>query len=86
MNTSSCNKTSNEFCSEFITVLAKVWGQDSLFGIAIRLRAGRSGVVFQNVQRGSGPHPASFGMGVGNTSPGIKRSGREVDQSNPSSD
>jgi hypothetical protein len=36
------------------------------------------------VRTGSGAHPASYQMGTGATSPGIKRQGREADHS-PSS-
>jgi hypothetical protein len=37
------------------------------------------------VQAGSGAHPASYAMGIGALSLGIKRPGREADHSLPSS-
>jgi hypothetical protein len=37
------------------------------------------------VQTGSEAHPASYPVGIGVFSPGIKRSGREADQSLPPS-
>jgi hypothetical protein len=37
------------------------------------------------VQTGSGTHPASNPMGTGGSFPGVKRPGREVDHSPPSS-
>jgi hypothetical protein len=36
------------------------------------------------MQRDSGAHPASYPMGTGGFSPGVKRPGREADHSLPS--
>jgi hypothetical protein len=57
------------------------------------LRAGRPGFdsrqrqnvsLLYSVQAGSGAHPASYPMGIGAISPGVKRQGREADHSPPS--
>jgi hypothetical protein len=37
------------------------------------------------VQTGSGVHPTSYEMGTGGSFPGVKRQGREADQSTPTS-
>jgi len=60
-------------------------------GIASRLRTGRSGVrmligkrgfsLLQNVQTGSGAHPASCSVGTVAVCPEVKRPGREVSDS-----
>jgi hypothetical protein len=41
--------------------------------------------LFQCFQTGSGAHPASYPMGTGALSPGVKRPGREADHSPPTS-
>ena len=66
----------------------------SVVGIATKLRAGWSGVqllvgasdlcLLQNVQTGSGVHPAVYSMGTG-FFPGIKQLGRDVNHPPPSS-
>jgi hypothetical protein len=40
--------------------------------------------IHQRVQTGSGAHPASYPVGTGVSSLGVKRQGREVDHSPPS--
>ena len=55
-------------------------------GFGVRIPAGvRDFSLLQIVQTGSGPHPASCSVSTGVHSPGIKRRGRDVDQSRPSS-
>jgi hypothetical protein len=41
--------------------------------------------LYHRVQNGSGAHPASYLMGTGALSLGVKRPGREADHSPPSS-
>jgi hypothetical protein len=41
--------------------------------------------LHHRVQNGSGAHPASYPMGTMGSFPGVRRSGREVDHSPPSS-
>jgi hypothetical protein len=53
------------------SVLESRWGQEFSF--------------LHVVQAGSGAHPASYPMGTGALSPGVKRSGREADHSTPTS-
>jgi hypothetical protein len=70
---------------------------DSSVGIATRLLSGRSGVLgftFRRgleffslhhcIQNGSGTQPASFPGGTAALSLGVKRPGREADNSSPS--
>jgi hypothetical protein len=68
--------------------------RDGWISIVTKLRAGRP--VFDSrqgeeislrysVQIGSGAHPVSFPTGTMGPSPGIKRLGREADNSPPSS-
>jgi hypothetical protein len=40
--------------------------------------------LLHNVQTGSVAQPASYAMGTGAVSPGVKRLGRETDHSHPS--
>jgi hypothetical protein len=70
--------------------------RDSVVGIAIGyglddrwvgVRVPVGSTIFSPpiVQTGSGAHPASYTMGTGGSFPGIKRPGREVDHSTPTS-
>jgi hypothetical protein len=47
-------------------------------------RKGRDISLLQNVQKGYGVHPASSPVVTGVLSPGIKRPGREINDSSPS--
>jgi hypothetical protein len=66
---------------------------DSLIGIGLDDRGSRvqfsAGAenfsLHHRVQRGSGAHPASYPMGTGTLSLGVKRPRREADHSPPSS-
>jgi hypothetical protein len=52
----------------------------------VRFPVGAGNFPFHHhVQNGSGAHPASYPMGTGAFSPGVKRPGREADHSPPSS-
>jgi hypothetical protein len=69
-------------------LIYKRW--DSSFGIAttyaVRLPTGaRYSSLLHSVQTVSGAHPASYSIGTGGLSPGVKRPGREADNSPPSS-
>jgi hypothetical protein len=48
-------------------------------------RPGRVKNYLHVVQTGSGAHPASYPVGTGGASPGVKRPGSEADHSPPSS-
>jgi hypothetical protein len=55
-------------------------------GSRVRFSAGAGNFsLHHRVQNGSGAHPASYPMGTGALSLGIKRQGREADHSPPSS-
>jgi len=41
--------------------------------------------LYHRVQNCSGAHPVSYSMGTGGSFPGVKRPGREADQSPPTS-
>jgi hypothetical protein len=57
--------------------------QDGESGIRIATGAKRCSIL-QNVQTNSGNHPASYCMGTGVLSRGVKRPRREADHSPPS--
>jgi hypothetical protein len=67
----------------------------NIFSIVTSLKGGRSGFrtsaeardfsLFQNVQTGSGAHKISSLVDTGGYFPGVKRQGRDVDHSLPSS-
>ena len=58
--------------------------RDGLYEVRISARTWNFS-LFQNFQTGSGAQPASYTMDTGALSPGVKRSGREPDNSSPSS-
>jgi hypothetical protein len=72
--------------------------RDSLVGIALGYGLDNRGArvrfpteagnfsLHHRVQNGSGTHPASYPMGIGDLCLGIKLPGRECDHSSPSSD
>jgi hypothetical protein len=51
----------------------------------VRFPAGHDFYLCHNVQTGSGAHPASYPIGTGVRSSGVKRPGHEADHSWPSS-
>jgi hypothetical protein len=52
----------------------------------VRFLAGAKDFLFSTAPRPAlGPHPASYPLGTGALSPGVKRLGREADHSPPSS-
>jgi hypothetical protein len=75
------------------------WKQESLYssvgiatgyglddrGVGVLVPIGQQFSLLHVVQTGSGAHPASYPMGTGNSSPGVKRPGREADHSPPNS-
>jgi hypothetical protein len=76
----------------FSLAIFRGWGRYSSVGIATTLRTGRSGDRSQvaerfstPVQTGPGAHPPSYTMGTGSFR-GVKRPGRVVDHTPPSSD
>jgi hypothetical protein len=52
-------------------------------GVGVRVTVGQEFSLLHVVQTGSGVHPTSYTMGTGALSSGVKRSGREDDQSSP---
>jgi hypothetical protein len=66
-------------------ILSLGYGLDDR-GSRIRFPAGAGNFsLHHRVQNGSGAHPASYPMGNGALSVGVKRQGREADHSPPSS-
>jgi hypothetical protein len=53
------------------------------YGFDVRVPVGSRIFLLQDVQTGSGAHPASYPMGTGALSPRIKRQEREADHSLP---
>jgi hypothetical protein len=47
------------------------------------VRGARDFSLLRSIQTGSGAHLASYPMGTGALSPGVKRPGRETDHSSP---
>jgi hypothetical protein len=75
-----------------IIIIIIIRSQDSSVGIAMGWSAGvrfpvraRDFYLLYSVQTGSGAHPASYPMGTGVQSPGVKLPGSEADHSTPSS-
>jgi hypothetical protein len=73
-------------------VCGRIMGRDSSVGIATRYRLDGPGIeslwgaIFSApVQTGPGVHPASYTMGTGSLSRGVKRTGHGVEHPNPSS-
>jgi hypothetical protein len=61
------------------------YGLDDL-GSRVRIVVGAGNFsLYHRVQNGSGAHPASYPMGIGDLSLGLRRPGRESDHSTPSS-
>jgi hypothetical protein len=54
-------------------------------GFGVRVPVGQEYLLLHVVQTGSGAYPASYPMDTGALSLGVKRPGREVDQSSPTS-
>jgi hypothetical protein len=76
----------------YMFVCIHVGSRDSSVGIATGYGGGRPGgagvripVGIHIVQTGSVVHPTSYKMGTGGSFPGVKRQGREVDHSPPTS-
>jgi hypothetical protein len=59
------------------------WLDDRGFGV--RVPDGNEISLLHTVQTGSWAHPASYQMGIGALSPGVKGEGREADHSHPTS-
>jgi hypothetical protein len=64
--------------------IATVYGLDDR-GVGVRVPVGSRISLLHVVQTGSGAHPASYPMGTGGFSSGVKLPGREVDHSPPTS-
>jgi hypothetical protein len=93
--------TNNHFCTlpkcayicvRYILILSR----DNAVGISTNYWLTTEGPEFESkwgqefsllhvVQAGSEVHPTSYPMGIGGSSPGVKRPGREVDHSPPTS-
>jgi hypothetical protein len=54
-------------------------------GFGVRVMVGQEFLLLHAVQNGSEIHPASYPMGTGALSPGVKRQGREANHSPPTS-
>jgi hypothetical protein len=54
-------------------------------GSELESQYGQEFSLHQAVQTGSGAHPASYPMGTGALTQGVKRPGSEADQSTPAS-
>jgi hypothetical protein len=66
--------------SYFSRVLNNIEHTNNLYCFLINLLNNRR---LHRVQTGSGEHPASYPMGTGESSPELRRSGRETDHSSP---
>jgi hypothetical protein len=64
--------------------IATKYGLDDR-GVGVRVPVGSKIFSSQRRQTGSGAHPASYKIGTGDLSSAVKRPGREVDNSPPTS-
>jgi hypothetical protein len=78
------NTTMKQATKSSIIINDYMKSRNSSLGIPTRLRAGNFS-LYHRAQNGSGSHPASYPMGTGALSLGLKRPGREADHSPPSS-
>jgi hypothetical protein len=66
----------------FMKILPQIFWELVIYVVTL---SGQELLLLHVVQTGSGVHPTSHTMGTGSSSPGVKRPGREVDHSPPTS-
>jgi hypothetical protein len=73
----------NESLDSSVGIASGYGLDDRVSGVRLREGAGNFS-LFHRVQTGSGAHPFSYPIGTGALSLGVKRPGREADNSPPS--